>query len=67
MRAERKRRWDRRHMLRSTRSWGQPHLSPPEIERLRAMRAAGMTVADIADRTGVGYHTVSERTKDVRP
>lgn len=66
MREDRKRRWDRDNMLRSLRPPGNDgHLSPSEVEEMRARRAAGQTVGQIADEMGVRYPTVSRHTKDI--
>ena len=54
-------------MLRSMRPNGAPgFLSLTEIGEMRERRAAGQTVAQIADEMRCNYHTVSRHTKDVR-
>lgn len=52
-------------MLRSMRPQGHfGHLSDAEIAEMRARRASGQTVAQIADEMGCSYTTASRRTKD---
>lgn len=65
-RPESKRRWDRMH---KTRSGNRPNAHAITIMRhnqMRAMRAQGYKVEEIADYFNVAYETVVNHTKDVK-
>jgi hypothetical protein len=65
-RHERKRRWDRAHYGSTGRATGgAAHFSPALIQRMRALRAEGMKVYEIADLLDVSAMRVSQRTKDI--